>query len=108
MRRTVLTAAFCLLSGAATAATMTPPYGPQTVRGTSQEEVAQATQPNRCLQAVSAEQHDKWLSVKRGSAPGAYRTGAKTELTFARLAAAQGDQHACWHRLGLAEELNAP
>lgn len=109
MRRTLLTAAFCLLSGAASAATISRPYGPQTAGEQSPEQLAQVggVLPDPCLRAANAEAHDKWLSVHRG-VPFAHRYNARMQIFWARRDAHQSNEQGCWNRLGIAEDDNAP
>lgn len=99
--------AFCFAADAASAAVMERPDRPQTVKETPRQQAVEAQKANPCGRAVYHEQHDKWLSTSHGASL-SYRLVAKVELDKANIAASHGNDNACWHRLAMAEDLDAP
>ncbi len=108
MRRLLFAVSMLAMSTTAAHAAMVQlAYGPRLVEETPAQVRAESNQTDPCARAVQIEQHDKWLSVKRGIAAD-LREGSKAQLTFAGAAASHGKEARCWYRLGLAQDLNAP
>jgi hypothetical protein len=82
-------------------------HAPGTVRSSNGQQLTQAPNADPCAQAVRVEQHDKWLSMRRGDTS-PLREDAKVFLDRADVAASQAHEGVCWHDLSLAEFMNSP